>query len=126
MGTTKFSPAMTVFGRQMRDGLPVLPGHYNPHTTWRELLDHREAAMAKRHVAHHEAWSEHTTRLPPLTVGMKVFVQNQVGNKPRRWDKTGTFVPTVSGGSLFVCSDHASCCATCLFAIAASLWSSNS
>ena len=72
--TTKFSPALAVFGRQMRDGLPVLPGHYNPHSTWRELLDHREAAMAKRHVAHHEAWSEHTTRLPPLTVGMKVFV----------------------------------------------------
>merc|ERR1711867_181503 len=73
----------------MRDGLPVLPGHYNPHITWRELLDHREAAMAKRHVAHHEAWSEHTKRLPPLKVGMKVFVQNQVGNNPRRWDKTG-------------------------------------
>ena len=87
--TTKFSPALAVFGRQMRDGLPVLPGHYNPHSTWQEILDHREAAMAKRHVAHHEAWSEHTTKLPPLTVGMKVFVQNQVGNKPRRWDKTG-------------------------------------
>ena len=73
----------------MRDGLPVLPGHSNPHSTWQEILDHREAAMAKRHVAHHEAWSEHTAKLPPLTVGMKVFVQNQVGNKPRRWDKTG-------------------------------------
>ena len=36
---TKVSPAMTVFGRQVRDGLPVLPGHYNPHNTWRELLD---------------------------------------------------------------------------------------
>ena len=87
--TTKFSPALAIFGRQMRDGLPVLPGHYNPHSTWQEILDHREAAMAKRHVAHHEAWSEHTTKLPPLKVGMKVFVQNQVGNKPRRWDKTG-------------------------------------
>ena len=45
--------------------------------------------MAKRHVAHHEAWSEHTKKLPPLQVGMKVFVQNQVGHHPRRWDKTG-------------------------------------
>ena len=42
------------------------------------------------------------------------------------WFCTNTFVPTVSGGSRFVCSDHASCCATCLFAMAASLWSSNS
>ena len=46
--------------------------------------------MAQRHVAHHEAWSEHTAKLGPLEEGMKVFIQNQVGNSPRRWDKTGT------------------------------------
>ena len=91
---TKFSPAMAVFGRQMRDGLPVLPGKYNPHNTWKELLDHREKALAKRHVAHHEAWSEHTKKLPPLGVGAKVFIQNQVGNNPRRWERTGTVVET--------------------------------
>ena len=89
---TKFSPALAVFGRQMRDGLPVLPGHYNPHNTWKEILDHRERAMAQRHVAHHEAWSEHTAKLGPLEEGMKVFIQNQVGNSPRRWDKTGTIM----------------------------------
>ena len=89
---TKFSPALAVFGRQMRDGLPVLPGQYNPHNTWQELLDHREHAMAKRHVAHHEAWSEHTAKLSPLEAGMKVFIWNQVGHKPRRWDKTGVIV----------------------------------
>ena len=27
---TKFSPALAIYGRQMRDGLPVLPGQYNP------------------------------------------------------------------------------------------------
>ena len=91
---TKFSPAMAVFGRQMRDGLPVLPGKYNPHNTWKELLEHREKALAMRHVAHHEAWSEHSKRLPPLKVGTKVFIQNQVGNNPRRWERTGTIVET--------------------------------
>ena len=91
---TKFSPAMAVFGRQMRDGLPVLPGKYNPHNTWKELLEHREKALAMRHVAHHEAWSEHTKKLPPLKVGDKVFIQNQVGNNPRRWERTGTVVET--------------------------------
>ena len=44
--------------------------------------------MAKRHVAHHEAWSEHMSKLKPVEVGMKVFIQNQVGHKPRRWDNT--------------------------------------
>ena len=43
---TRFSPAMAVFGRQLRDGLPVLPGKYNPHSTWAKLLDLRERAMA--------------------------------------------------------------------------------
>ena len=89
---TKFSPALAVFGRQMRDGLPVLPGKYNPHNTWKELLEHREKALARRHVAHHEAWSEHAKKLPPLTIGDKVFIQNQVGNHPRRWERTGTVV----------------------------------
>ena len=86
---TKFSPAMAVFGREMRDGLPILPGRYNPHTSWRELLDHREKGLAKRHVAKKESWSEHTRQLSPLTVGDKVFIQNQTGNNPRRWERTG-------------------------------------
>ena len=57
-----------------------------------EKLEYREKALSKRHNAHHEAWSEHTTKLVPLEVGMKVFIQNQTGHKPRRWDKTGTIM----------------------------------
>ena len=86
---TKFSPALAVFGRQIRDGLPIAPGHYNPHETWKELLQHREKALAKRHVASREAWSEHTRKLPPLSQGDQVFVQNQIGPHPRRWERTG-------------------------------------
>ena len=89
---TKFSPALAVFGRQVRDGLPILQGKYNPHETWKELLDHREKAMAKRHVAMHEAWNEHTKKLLPLKTGDRVFVQNQTGNHPRRWERTGIIV----------------------------------
>ena len=88
---------MTVFGRQVRDGLPILPGKYNPHNTWQELLHHRELAMAKRHVSHHEAWSEHTKKLAELQKGDKVFIQNQVGPNPRKWERTGTVVE---------CKDH--------------------
>ena len=91
---TKFSPALAVFGRPVRDGLPVLPGKFNPHNTWTELLDHREKAMAQRHVAHHETWSEHTKILPALAIGTKVHIQNQVGNYPRRWERSGTIVET--------------------------------
>ena len=89
---TKFSPALALFGRQIRDGLPILKGKYNPHQTWKELLEHREKALAKRHVLKHEAWSEHTRQLCPPSVGDKVFIQNQVGNHPRRWERTGVIV----------------------------------
>ena len=36
--TTKMSPAMCVFGRPVKDLIPILPGKCNPHTTWRESL----------------------------------------------------------------------------------------
>ena len=94
---TRCSPALTVFGRQVRDGLPILPGKYNPHNMWQELLQHREYAMAKRHVLHHEAWTEHTKELGRLELGDKVFLQNQVGPNPRRWERTGTVME---------CKDH--------------------
>ena len=86
---TKVSLAMATFGRQVRDGLPVLPGHYNPHNTWRELLDHREQAMARRHIAGREQWEAHTKDLAPLVQGDNIFLQNLVGNHPRRWERTG-------------------------------------
>ena len=86
---TKVSPAMAIFGRQVRDGLPVSPGHYNPHNTWRELLDHREHAMARRHNAGREQWEAHTKDLVKLEKGDNVFLQNLVGNHPRRWERTG-------------------------------------
>ena len=40
--TTRMSPAMCLFGRPVRDLIPILPGKYNPHTTWRESLNLRE------------------------------------------------------------------------------------
>ena len=70
--------------------MPVLPSKFNPNNTWKDKLEYREKTMAQRHNAHHEARSEHTTKLVPLETGMKVFIQNQTGNKPRRWDKTRT------------------------------------
>ena len=66
---TKESPAVAIFRRQVCDGLPVLPGHYNPHNTWHELLEHREQAMARRHIAGREEWEAHTKDLAQLVQG---------------------------------------------------------
>ena len=59
---------------------------------WQELADAREKALAPRSTKQHEKWSAGTKELPPLQVGDKVFIQNQSGNHPLKWDKRGTVV----------------------------------
>ena len=66
---TKLSPAMCIFGRPIRDFIPIAPGRYKPHDTWRETLAAQEEALRNRHMRGAERWSEHTKRLLPLVVG---------------------------------------------------------
>ena len=39
---TKMSPAIALFNRDIRDFIPILPGRYVPHDTWRETAKMRE------------------------------------------------------------------------------------
>ena len=87
---TKMSPAMCVFGRPIKDFIPIHRGKYRPHPTWGETLAAREEALRNRHMKTAEYWSEHTKRLPPLVVGDQVRIQNQTGPHPTKWDKTGS------------------------------------
>ena len=89
---TKLSPAQMLFGHPIRDFIPILPNKYKPHHTWQETLVAREEALRNRHMKAAERWSEHTRQLPPLKVGDLVRIQNQVGNFPKKWDKTGQVV----------------------------------
>ncbi|GFO47396.1 transcription factor iiib 90 kda subunit [Plakobranchus ocellatus] len=57
---TKASPALILFGRPIRDSIPIPLGRHCPYNTWQETLAHREKALAKRHSRGHEKWSEHT------------------------------------------------------------------
>ena len=89
---TNLSPAMYIFGRPTRDLIPILPGKYHPHQTWRESLLAREEASRNRHMVNHEKWKEHTKHLPPLHIGDQVRIQNQTGPNPNKCDKTGTVI----------------------------------
>ena len=89
---TNLSPAQCVFGRPIKDFIPILPGRYIPHPTWRDTLLAREEALRNRHMRASERWSKHTKRLPPLKVGHHVRIQNQTGPHPTKWDKTGVVV----------------------------------
>ena len=89
---TKLSPAECVFGRPIHDFIPIPPGRYHPHNTWKDTLATREMALRNRHMKAAERWSEHTRHLPPLAVGNMVCPQNQTGQFLKKWDKTGRVV----------------------------------
>ena len=89
---TKLSPAIIVFGRVLRDFIPVHPERYLPHPVWQDTLNNREEALRNRHAKAYERLSKYTTKLNPLKVGDHVHIQNQVGNYPRKWDKSGVIV----------------------------------
>ena len=86
---TKASPAMILFGRPLRDPIPTPIGKLCLHPTWRETLDNRDKAMAKRHNREREKWNLKTSTLTPLKVGDHVYIQNLSGNSPLRWERTG-------------------------------------
>ena len=86
---TKLSPAMCVFGCPIRDFIPILPGRYQPHDTWKETLAALEEALWNRHMRDAERWTAHTQCLPPQSVGDFVRLQNQIGPHPIKWDKAG-------------------------------------
>ena len=86
---TGLSPAVALFNRQLRDFLPTAPLVGN---MWKELADAREKALAPRSTKQREKWSAGVRELPPLQVGDAVFIQNQIGNHPLKWDKRGKVV----------------------------------
>ncbi|KAL9987034.1 hypothetical protein ACROYT_G001269 [Oculina patagonica] len=88
----QLSPAQCVFGRPIKDFIPILPGRYQPHPTWSDTLAMREEALRNCHMTAAERWTEHTKRLPPLAVGNHIRNQNQTGLYPTKWDKTGVVI----------------------------------
>ena len=57
---TRLSPAMCIFGRPIRDFIPIHPGKNFPHQTWQETLSNREKAPRNRHMRDAERLSAHT------------------------------------------------------------------
>ena len=85
---TGCSPAMTLFGRPMRDHLPRR--QTSIRRVWEDVADARESAAAKRQLRNNP--NIINEGLKPLSVGDSVQVQNQVGNRPRRWYATGQII----------------------------------
>ena len=88
----RMSPAQIVFGRQMRDFIPVLPYKYRPKQEWALLREDRERAFASRRESDGTRLAMYTKEHPTLPVGTRVAVQNQTGRNKTKWDKTGVIL----------------------------------
>ena len=86
------SPAQLLYGRTLRDHIPSLHDVLRIRKEWVTLAEDRERALARRHLSNIERYNSNTRALPSLKVGDSVLVQNQCGNHPLRWDKTGRIV----------------------------------
>ena len=85
---TNMSPAVALFGHPIRDHLP------QPKTLrkeWHAILSARELAMAKRHLRS----QEQRRSLVPLKINDVVAIQNQTGNRPKKWHSTGYIADTL-------------------------------
>ena len=99
---TGLSPAQVVYGRVLRDALPLQPGKFHPRQDWRLAADRRADAYGKRKFVMQERLSRGSRHLPPLCVGDHVLVQDQHGNNPRQWNKSGVVVEVGSHDSYLI------------------------
>ena len=87
-----------LLGRELCDFLPGSKpkAHMTRHTdlmdTWQQVAEWRELALAPRGAKLHDKLKQGTKELPPHQIGDYVMLQNQLGNKPKRWDKRGVVV----------------------------------
>lgn len=91
------SPAEIVFGRRLRDAFTFVnksERFQNPEirSTWRDAWEAKEEALRVRFAKSSERMDIHTRDLPPLLIGDRVFVQNQNGTHPLKWDRSGLVV----------------------------------
>ena len=88
------SPAQIVFGRPLRDTLSFvnrLEKFSNPNVRpiWRQAWAAKEGALRSRISRTTESLKEHLRPLRPLAPGERVFIQNQQGTSPNKWNKSG-------------------------------------
>ena len=93
----QLSPAEIIFGKPLRDSMTFMKRldkykHSEVKPLWRDAWAAKENALRTRFIKSSEQLNQHSRHLEPMSVGDKCFVQNQSGNYPKRWDRSGTIV----------------------------------
>ena len=102
---TRMSPAQIVYGRYLRDFIPVVNNKYEPKQEWSMVQEYRERALARRLDRDGAILERHTKKLDMVPVGHAVAVQNQKGRFPKKWDKTGVVVENMDHDKVLVKMD---------------------
>ena len=89
----------------MCDFLPSLPHRYEPAKDWSVTQEYRERTLAKKRESDDKKWREKTRHLKDLEVGTPVAIQNQTGNNPSKWDKTGIVLENKSHSQIMIRED---------------------
>ena len=92
--TTGMSPASTLFGRRIKDKIPIPPGtsmFENPRVApvWQRTWRAREEALRIRFAKQVDTLTPHTRDLGALRPGAQARLQNLCGPHPKKWDRTG-------------------------------------
>ena len=83
---------MCIYGRPIKDLIPILPVKQHPHQTWKASLNLRDEALKQCHMIHKDQWSEHNKALIPVHIDDRVRIENQNGHHPKKWDQTGIVI----------------------------------
>ena len=87
--TTNLSPAQLVFGRPLKDHIPAPVGHFTPRKELQDMATKREESAIIRHHRKAEDLTKGSKQLHPLITGDHVYIQDQHGKTPKRWNKSG-------------------------------------
>lgn len=98
---TGVSPSVLLFGRPMRDHLPRSKMDLRPE--WDLIAQSRESALAKR--VFRSSPVSNRRELQSLSVGDDVQIQNQCGNRPKKWYNTGVVTEVLPNRQYCVMKD---------------------
>ena len=100
---TSLSPAMVIFGRELKGYLPALNWKFQPRQEWRLEADLCEQVHMKQHVRMKEHLAAHAWPLPLLQHGDTISIQDLSDPcKPGRWSMMGTVVEALPLDSYMV------------------------
>ena len=94
------SPAQIIYGRPLRGSLSFVNklekfSDSRVRPLWRQAWAAKEDALRTRLSRTTESLRAHSRPLRPLAPGARVFLQNQQGPSPNKWDRSGVVVESL-------------------------------